>query len=73
MVRDMKTSIRTHERRVALVTGAIRGIGPSVIAGGRFRSRGRRTGRRVFEYAHTPGTIGCLPRVVRHWGRQPME
>jgi hypothetical protein len=23
----------------------------------------------LYEYANTPGTIGCLPRVVQTWGR----
>jgi len=25
----------------------------------------------LYEYARTPGTIGCLPRVVEAWGYQP--
>jgi ubiquinone/menaquinone biosynthesis C-methylase UbiE len=25
----------------------------------------------LFEYAQTPGTIGCVPRVIQAWGYQP--
>jgi hypothetical protein len=24
----------------------------------------------LYDYSHTPGTIGCLPRIVEAWGYQ---
>ena len=47
-------------------------IGPAVIAGG-LASEAEVAGlvAELFEYAHTPGTIGCLPRMIQAWGYQP--
>jgi ubiquinone/menaquinone biosynthesis C-methylase UbiE len=49
-------------------------IGPAVIAGG-LASEAEVAGLVVelFEEAHTPGTIGCLPRMVQAWGYQPVS
>jgi ubiquinone/menaquinone biosynthesis C-methylase UbiE len=49
-------------------------IGPAVIAGG-LASEAEVAGlvAELFEYAHTPGTIGCVPRVVQAWGYQPVS
>jgi ubiquinone/menaquinone biosynthesis C-methylase UbiE len=49
-------------------------IGPAVIAAG-LASEVEVAGlvAELFEYAHTPGTIGCLPRVVQAWGYQPVS
>jgi ubiquinone/menaquinone biosynthesis C-methylase UbiE len=47
-------------------------IGPAVIAGG-LASEAEVAGlvAELFEYAQTPGTIGCIPRVIQAWGYQP--
>ena len=47
-------------------------IGPAVIAAG-LASEAEVAGlvAELFEYAYTPGTIGCVPRVVQAWGYQP--
>lgn len=48
-------------------------IGPAVIAGGlASEAEVARLVAELFEYAHTPGTIGCVPRVVQAWGFQPV-
>ena len=49
-------------------------IGPAVIAGG-FASEAEVAGlvAELFEYAHTPGTISSVPRVVQAWGYQPVS
>jgi ubiquinone/menaquinone biosynthesis C-methylase UbiE len=48
-------------------------IGPAVIAAG-LASEAEVAGliAELFEYAHAPGTIGCVPRVVQAWGQRPV-
>jgi ubiquinone/menaquinone biosynthesis C-methylase UbiE len=49
-------------------------IGPAVIAGGlASEAEVADLVAELFEYAHTPGTIGCVPRVVQAWGYQPVS
>ncbi len=52
----------------------MRSIGPAVIAGG-LASEAEVAGlvAELFEFAHTPGTIGSFPRVVQAWGYQPVS
>ena len=60
---------------VKLITPiTMQSIGPAVIAAG-LASEAEVAGlvAELFEYAHTPGTIGCLPRMVRAWGYQPVS
>jgi SAM-dependent methyltransferase len=49
-------------------------IGPAVIAAGlASEAEVAALVAELFEYAHTPGTIGCVPRVVQAWGYQPVS
>lgn len=47
----------------------MRSIGPAVIAGGlASEAEVADLVAELFEYAQTPGTIGCVPRVIQAWG-----
>lgn len=49
-------------------------IGPAVIAAGlASETEVASLVAELFEYAHTPGTIGCVPRVIQAWGYQPVS
>ena len=74
-------NVQMHVVQPAATIGEIKLLAPltmeniagSVVAGGlASRAEAEQLVAELYDYAHTSGTVGCLPRVVEVWGTAPV-